>query len=69
MSQRVRILCPMCASKNVRREATAEWNQKKQRWELSTLLSDGQCQDCARGNLDLVEVPIRSAFLRPSTNG
>ncbi|MGK2742033.1 hypothetical protein ACSHT0_14155 [Tepidicaulis sp. LMO-SS28] len=42
----VTMICGCCGSKNVRRDAFAEWSEEYQCWELAELYDDSHCHDC-----------------------
>lgn len=55
---KIDIVCPVCGSKSVGRDATASWCVETQDWELSGVMDSGFCNDCGRDDLTLDEEEI-----------
>ena len=53
------IVCSYCGSKDVRRNADAKWNVKKQKWEVVDIFDSTTCEKC-NGECSIKEVPISS---------
>lgn len=54
---RIKIVCTICGSDDVRRDAWAEWDLEKQDWILGTVFDAGHCEKCEE-NSTLGEVEI-----------
>lgn len=52
---RIKIVCRMCRSENVGRDAWAKWDVESQQWVLGPVFDAGVCHDCGYDRLD--EVP------------
>ena len=39
-------VCARCGSRNVTHGAIARWNEDEQDWQVSSLLDNGDCDDC-----------------------
>lgn len=52
----MRIICAVCGSEAVRRDADACWNVALQQWELCAVYDNATCEQCG-GETRLVEVP------------
>lgn len=50
-----KICCRHCGSENVSRDAIARWSVTDQRWEISDVLDNADCDDCG-GETSLDEV-------------
>lgn len=50
----IKIHCRTCRSEEVTRDACARWNVETQRWELTTVYDNADCDDCG-GESRLVE--------------
>lgn len=48
----VTIVCGSCGSDDVTRDATVRWDIERQRWELSNVLDNGDCNACSGHNLE-----------------
>lgn len=42
--------CERCGSTSVTRDAWAEWDAKRQSWELAAMFDFAWCHDCARAS-------------------
>lgn len=51
------IVCKTCGSRNVSRDAWADWDSAKQEWVLGAVFDYGHCHDCD-GEASLDEVPL-----------
>ena len=57
---RVNKVCGLCASKEVVRDAWAEWDTELQAWVLKTFFDSGFCESCETTSDDLiVDEPIK----------
>jgi len=54
---RITMICAECGSKNVMRDAWAEWDETRQEWVLGPVFDQAACEDCG-GETRLVELPI-----------
>ncbi len=43
---RVKMVCAHCGSRNVVRDAWAEWDFENQCWELAAVFDAAHCEDC-----------------------
>jgi hypothetical protein len=50
----ITVHCKHCRSEDVTRDAVARWNTETQRWELSHVFDNVDCDDCS-GGASLVE--------------
>jgi hypothetical protein len=50
----IQIRCDHCGGENVTRDGAARWNKDTQRWELTTVFDNADCEDCG-GETRLVE--------------
>ena len=59
MSENVKmdIACSYCGSRDVYRDATADWNPDSQSWELRAVMDQGFCEDCG-GESTLTDHPL-----------
>jgi hypothetical protein len=57
MSQKIRVVCSVCGSLNVTRDALARWSEPEQKWEVSGELDNTDCDDCGEER-DLVDVSL-----------
>lgn len=55
---KIKIVCSVCGSEDVRRDATAEWNVEKQEWELCGVMDQGYCEGKCEDESNLEEVVI-----------
>jgi hypothetical protein len=55
--KKISIICSSCGSKNVMRDAWAEWDEDAQDWTLHSTLDQGYCEDC-EGEAHLDEAPL-----------
>lgn len=52
----MRIVCAVCGSEDIRKDAVASWNVALQQWELVAVFDDPNfCEDCG-GETSLEEV-------------
>jgi hypothetical protein len=58
--KKVNMVCKICGSEDVRRDAWAEWNTDKQQWvlrEVCEVYNFGHCNACD-GECSITEVPV-----------
>lgn len=55
--KRIDIICGTCGSKNVSRDAWADWDVHTQQWVLGAVFDYGHCHDCD-GESRLQEVEL-----------
>lgn len=56
---RIKIVCSVCGSDDVRRDATAAWNVETQAWELAAVMDQGYCEGC-QGDCNLTTTEVSS---------
>ena len=44
--KKLNMICQICGSGNVVKDALAEWDKEKQNWVLRTVLDNTNCEDC-----------------------
>lgn len=66
MNRPIDIVCSRCRSRNVRRDAYAEWNTETQAWELCSVFEQGYCEECG-GEVRLAEVLLESGGIDRET--
>jgi hypothetical protein len=54
---KIRMVCEVCGSDEVMRDAWAVWNEDLQEWELGDIFDHAQCDRC-EGETRIKEVPI-----------
>ncbi len=54
---RIQIVCNVCGSANVSRDAEATWDIELQRWELLTVYDNATCNKC-EGEASLEEIAL-----------
>jgi len=54
---KVKYVCSVCGSDDVRKDAYAEWDVEEQEWVLSSVYDDTVCNDCEESQR-LVEVKL-----------
>lgn len=55
---RVRMVCYVCGSENVLRDAYASWNVETQEWELQNVFDAAVCEGRCEGETKIEEVPV-----------
>ncbi len=58
--KRIALVCGVCGSNDVTRDALATWSVAEQAWVLRGLLDDVTCEACGREGR-LIEVELTSA--------
>lgn len=54
---KIDIVCGTCGSRNVSRDAWADWDALTQQWVLGTVFDYGHCHDCeAESRLQEIEL-------------
>jgi DNA-directed RNA polymerase subunit RPC12/RpoP len=48
MADKIEIVCSVCGSYDVRRDADATWNVEKQEWELIAVYDNATCEHCGK---------------------
>ena len=51
-----KMICAVCSSEDVRRDADASWNAALQQWELCAVYDNATCEQCG-GETRLAEIP------------
>lgn len=59
MAKKIDYRCEECGSKDVRRDAWAEWDTKTQEWVLASTFDDAHCEKCG-GECTLEEVKLKA---------
>lgn len=54
---RITIICKTCGSKEVTRDAWAEWNEESQQWVLAAAYDYAYCHKC-ENDARLAEMPL-----------
>ena len=44
--KKLNMICQICGSENVVKDALAEWDKEKQNWVLRAVLDNTNCEDC-----------------------
>lgn len=60
---KIQIVCALCGSANVRRDAYAAWNTDLQEWELSAVFDNSTCEDCEDTDASLIEIALEEKEL------
>ena len=47
-------VCSNCGSRNITHDALVRWSEEEQKWELSSMLDSGDCDDCGYDGNSLV---------------
>lgn len=50
-----RYKCKDCGSNNIVFDASAEWNEELQWFEVRNIFDDHQCDECGSANIDQIE--------------
>lgn len=53
----VEMICEICGSSNVARDAWATWNSGTQQWELGAVFDYAHCHDCGRETRITDQIP------------
>lgn len=60
--KKIKIVCEVCGSENVKRDAQATWCEETQQWVLCNVLDNANCEsdECDGAEVELKEVKIKT---------